>query len=311
MSDRQGSIFYFLFLASFIGGVIAAIIRFIFASNDSLQVVAFTLVVFGTALIYTYKMGSLKGKAVDFLYYFLAMVAAVLFFSHDTIQRQKVKSYDEYQQLLDEETDLKRKLTVLRFITSNSDTAYKTATKKARYEAEFAASVAKSFCRGVNIIGPMGRRTQTEKQILDRQSCTDAQITMQQWSDLAKKLESYNLESSDISKIPGLGSTVEIGGTKIFFKFVLQLLIEASQTQDSIKLKEKEDELNFRLQKAKNEIKVLESKHITPRSMDELKPDLIDRAVLFLWPYVLVLMLGLKLARTDYLGDIKKLIYKA
>ena len=148
MLEKHLRIFYFLVIAGFIGGVPAAIISFIFRSNDTVLVTVFTLCTFVTALIYPNcrKKESLNKEVVDFWYYFLAMVAVILFYSHDSSQREKLKSYDEYQRLHNTKADLERKLSALRSIALDTDGAYRAITIKARNNESYAAAVAHPFC---------------------------------------------------------------------------------------------------------------------------------------------------------------------
>lgn len=124
------------------------------------------------------------------------------------------------------------------------------------------------------------------------------------WGKVAEKLESGNLENLDISKIPDKWDELSIGGTSVSLKFALKHLLEASQFQDSNKLMKEVSNLHSQVQEKTIAIKKLESKHNNQPSLGDSETGLVDRTVFFLWPYVLVLMLGLKLARTNYIGDI-------
>ncbi len=301
----------FLAIATITGVLLLGIVTLIFNVEGTGKLVAFALGVGLASLLFPKIVEPLPKDAVDFWYYFLAIVAVVLFYFHNSAQRTAVERYDEYQELLERKSELEQKLTALELIISKPKEVIGVLSERSRSLAAAAAAHAELVCgeEMPSISIPLGKPAQfdPERKAIERAgralACAKLQKAKleEKWNALAGALESSELSKIKMGDFAKGSATVAVGNAKVLMRFALSSVLEVSLNPDSGKSKRFQAKLVSDKFQIEEDLRKIESQHATPPSLAESKPGLADITVFYAWPYLLVLLLGLKLARVRYI----------
>lgn len=307
----NGALVIFLTLATITGMLLLGMATLIFNDAGTAKLVAFSLGVGMVSLLFPKIAKPLPKDAVDFWYYFLAIVAVVLFYFHDSAQRTAVERYDVYQELLERKSELEQELRALELIISKPKDAIGVLSKRSRSLANAAAAHVQLVC-GEEMLSfsiPFGKSPQfdPERKAIERAARALACAKLleakleEKWNALAGALESGELSKIKMTDFAKESAMVAIGDAEVLMRFALSSVLEVSLNPGSGQSKLFKANLISDKFQIEEDIRKLESQHVTPPSLAESKPGLSDITVFYAWPYLLVLLLGLKLARVRYI----------
>jgi len=277
--------------------------------EGTLTLFAFFIVLL--AAVFPRVIAPLQREQVDFWYYSLAIIAVLALFFHSEAQRRKLDVASEYQKLHTERAELEGKLAVIRQTTENPNEILAHVQSRSREIAGSLISMKTSICACA--ISP----EQCDARIAGRPSTMDPEVRLARsthyalqckaleegkaeevWIRLSKLQRVGELSNFSANELKGRGETVTIGGVRLLISNVVSDLVLSLSNPAG--LDERRADVVGKVAQKTQALQDLRMRYEEPERIGDASHPVSSVFILNLWPYVLISLLGLKIARVKY-----------
>lgn len=307
----------FLALAIVIGLIANLLARHIFGLGDSGTIVIFALLVGVLALVFPRQAAPLSKDTVDLWYYLLGIVTVVAVFANNEGERRKLILVSEYQHAAIEKASFDGRIAALRHIVASPNETFAKLQSRSREIADDLVSTKDYFCRCAmpmaqcgDLPGSVGlsRRKWGEPDFEARASrdgyakvCNELvrEKREDQWLQLSRLTTLSELSAFDMKALQGGGRGLSVDGMQVSVEDVISNLVAVHAGSKDLEVKRLALESDLAA-------KITELQRARGRYDDVGKIE--DRlahfswnfVIGFLWPYLLISLLALKIARVKY-----------
>ena len=307
----------FLGLAIAIGLVANLLARYIVGLGDIGAIVVFALLVGVLALVFPRLAAPLPKETVDLWYYALGIATVLAVFASNESERRRLVLTSEYQQALSEKESIDRRLMAFRRTVARPDETFAQLRSQSRAIADSLVSTREYFCRcampmaqcpalpGRGLRPSQGMAFDLDEREASRDGysrlCSDRANAKAEgvWLALSRLTTVSDLSEFDLNALQGNERRVFINELPMSVNDVVLDLVSVLSGAKNLELK------RLGLESALAD-KVTELQKARSRYDDiggiEGKMEYLSWsfAIGFLWPYVLISLLGIKIARVKY-----------
>ena len=307
----------FLALAIAIGLVANLLARHVFGLGDTGAIVIFALLIGVLALAFPQLVTPLPKDTVDLWYYALGIATVLAIFANNESERRRLVLVSEYQQAVTEKEGLDRRLTAFRRTVARPDETFAQLRTQSRAIADSLVSTKDYFCRcampmaqcaalpGRGVLLREERAFDLEAREASRDGyaklCSDLVNAKSEgvWSELSRLTTMSELAAFDLKALRGSGQRVFINDLQVSVDDVVSDLVSVLSGAKDLELKRLRLESDLagkasELQRARSRYDDI------GRIEDKMAHFSWSFAIGFLWPYMLISLLGLKIARVKY-----------
>ncbi|MFS8119785.1 MAG: hypothetical protein ACMG55_15050 [Microcoleus sp.] len=299
-------------------GLIAnGLARYFLKLGDSGALAIFALLLGALAVIFPRRVEQLDAKIVDFWYYLLGIITVLTVFFHNQSERDKLELGSEYQKISYEKGELEGRLSALKQTIGKRDEVFNDVRvaslrigedlmRTNAYFCHCAASPAS--CKQLSIT----RNEDNEIQV--RGSHRYIVPPFLNFRELCEQYKEANLEQAwlRLSKLNSLSELssfntndletngwVTIAQFKIPIHDVISDLLTLLSNPEEID--KKRSDLESKVVDKTNELRNVTNRYNKLGQINDDFANPMDFFIGFFWPYLLIFLLGLKIARVRYL----------
>lgn len=309
----KNNVFHKVILGFLSVPILVASVCAIVPDYSVIKVLVFAIIVFVWSLVFPTKLKgqdlTLPGGAVDFWYYSLALFGVLLFFSSNADQRERLRLSEIYNAALERSAELSKDKKLFTDLSNNRDAFFDKITTMAQQRAQqvrelrYECSVnvgQRQLLRKVEDIqrrgGDWTKRLPVDPNIMNHeQAFCDAIFQVSGWGELAATQNYEQLSERATNGTPA-ESTIVVNGVALALPLVANYIALAPGSKGWTK---KMEGLNSEIEKAEQSQAKAANAYRDVGSRIE-NASFSGKVTNFLWPYILITALGMKLACKPY-----------